>query len=181
MRVNSVFPLPVHTKSFEMISFRLSDIPEGTSEQVQHVSPEEMGIEQSDLTSVKLHFRFNKQHSGLQISCDVIAFARFQCDRSLEYFETELSSEYEMVFQHKIDEEREDVTGSLRRLKPSQNVIDVTSELRDTVLLSIPVKKLHPRFLKDGVVSGFEARFGDDSGQTDPRWEKLSKLRQQSE
>ena len=164
-----------------MISFRLSDIPEGTSEQVQNVSPEKLNIEQSDLTLVKLHFRFNKQHNGLQIHCDAVAFARFQCDRSLEFYETKLSSHYEMVFQQNIDEEREDVTGSLRRIKPSQNVIDVTGELRDTVLLSIPVKKLHPRFIKDGVISGFEARFGVDSEQTDPRWEKLSKLRQQFE
>ncbi len=161
-----------------MVSFRLNEIPDGVSEEMLSVKAEELDIEQSGVEQVQLHLKFNKQEDHLRIECRIAAEATLQCDRSLDTFTTELNSDYEMVFQRNVKDEREDVSGSLRRMDPAQNVIDITRELRDTILLSIPVKKLHPRYYKDGEITGFEASFGDQPREHDPRWDALEKLKQ---
>ncbi|MEX0680829.1 MAG: DUF177 domain-containing protein [Balneolales bacterium] len=165
-----------------MISFRLNEIPEGLSEKLLSVDAKELDIEQSEIRHVHLNLRFNKkQDIYLRIECRIVANATFKCDRSLDVFETELDSHYEVVFQKYAENEREDHSGTLRRLDPSHNVIDITKELRDTVLLSVPIKKLHPRYFNDGIATEFEASFGnnDQDQEHDPRWDALTKLKQQ--
>lgn len=160
-----------------MISFRLNEIPKGLSEEDLLVKAGDLEIEQSGIKRVRLHLKFNKQDENLRIECRIVAEATFQCDRSLDFFDTELNSSYELVFQYHVNEEREDWSGALRRLDPSQNVIDITRELRDTILLSIPIKKLHPRYFVDGKVTDFEASFGNNEKEHDPRWDDLKKLK----
>ncbi len=161
-----------------MISFRLNEIPNGLSEEDLSVSAEEMNVDQTGITKVRLHLRFNKQDEHLRIECSMVAEATFTCDRSLDSFNTELNSKYEVVFQNNVTDEREDLSGALKRLDPAQNVIDITKELRDTVLLSVPVKKLHPRYYEDGKITEFEASFGEREKEHDPRWDELKKLKQ---
>ena len=161
-----------------MVSFRINEIPDGVSEEKFAVNADKLDIEQSGITRVRLHLKFNKQEDNIRIECQVVAEATFQCDRSLDTFDTELNSNYELVFQRNVTDEREDLSGSLRRLDPAHNVIDITKELRDTILLSVPVKKLHPRYYEDGKITGFEATYGDKPTEHDPRWDELEKLKQ---
>ncbi len=163
-----------------MISFRYNEIPKGLSDELLEVEADELGVEGSVITRVRIQLKFNKQDDNLRIQCQLSAFASLTCDRSLDRYETMLESTYEVVFQHDVEDEREELSGTLRKLNPSQNVIDITRELRDTVLLSIPVKKLHPRYLKDGEITEFETSFGDKEKESghDPRWEALAELKQ---
>lgn len=164
-----------------MVSFRFNEIPKGVSDEQLILEAEDLDIEDSAISRVKLSLRFYKQDDNLRIQCHLISEARFVCDRSLDNFETELESNYEVVFQLNAEEEKEELSGTLRRLDPAQNEIDITREVRDTVLLSIPIKKLHPRYIKKGEVTGFEASYGsaDESDDHDPRWDALAKLKQQ--
>ncbi len=161
-----------------MISFRFNEIPKGFSEENLSVGAEEIGIERSDIGRILLRLEFNKEDQNLRIKCHIKAEATFICDRSLEPFDTRLYSDYELVFQQNVKDEKEELSGALRRLDPSHNVIDITRELRDTVLLSIPIKKLHPGYYRDGSETGFEASFGNNAEQHDPRWDALTKLKQ---
>jgi uncharacterized metal-binding protein YceD (DUF177 family) len=166
-----------------MVSFRFNEIPKGVSEELLDLEAEELGVEDPGISRVRVRLTFNKQDENLRIQCAIGADALLVCDRSLDRYETELDSSYEVVFQLGAKEELEELSGTLRRLDPSQNIIDITRELRDTVLLSIPVKKLHPRYVKDGKITGFEASFGNKENETghDPRWDALSELKQRIE
>jgi uncharacterized metal-binding protein YceD (DUF177 family) len=161
-----------------MVSFRLNEIPEGLSDEILDTEAEELGIEESEISRVRIRLIFNKQDNNLRVQCQLSAAARLICDRSLDPYETVLESSYEVVFQTDVQDELEELSGTLRKLDPSQNVIDITRELRDTVLLSIPVKKLHPRYIKDGEITEFEASFGDKGPEHDPRWDALTELKQ---
>ncbi len=166
-----------------MVSFRFNEIPKGISQEVLDLQAEELGIEDSGITRLRASLTFNKQDDSLRIQCEIAADAALICDRSLDSFETELESAYEVVFQLGAEEELEELSGTLRKLNPSQNTIDITRELRDTVLLSIPVKKIHPRYVKDGDITEFEASFGDNDNDArhDPRWDALTELKQRIE
>lgn len=161
-----------------MVSFRLNEIPDGVSEEKLSLDAEELDIELSDIKRVTLQLKFNKQNDSLRIECHITAEVTFTCDRSLDLFHTELYSDYEVVFQSNAENEKEELSGTLRRLDSSQNVIDITKELRDTVLLSVPIKKLHPRYYKDGDVTDFNATYGEAEKEHDPRWDELAKLKQ---
>jgi uncharacterized metal-binding protein YceD (DUF177 family) len=157
--------------------------PKGLSEELLDLEAEELAVEDSGITRVRVRLTFNKQDENLRIQCAIGADAVLTCDRSLDKFETVLESSYEVVFQLGAQEEQEELSGTLRRLDPSQNTIDITQELRDTVLLSIPVKKLHPRYVRDGETTEFEASFGDKEIEErhDPRWDALTELKQRIE
>ncbi len=161
-----------------MVSFRFNEIPKGLSEEILDIEADELGIEESDITGIRIRLIFNKQDENLRVQCQLRAVAELTCDRSLDPYETTLESSYEVVFQHDVQDEYEELSGTLRKLNPSQNVIDLTRELRDTVLLSMPVKKLHPRYIKDGEITEFEASFGDKELDHDPRWDALTELKQ---
>ncbi len=161
-----------------MVSFRFNEIPKGLSEDVLELKADSLGIEHSGIHQVCAKLRFNKQDDSLRIQCRLSAEATLTCDRSLDEYETILESNYEVVFQVNAEDEREDISGTLRRLEPHQNVIDITKELHDTVMLSIPVKKLHPRYIKDGKITEFEVSFGEKENDHDPRWDALTELKQ---
>ena len=82
-----------------------------------------------------------------------------QCDRSLDYFLKPVDADYEIVFKVDVKEETEDENGAVRRFNFSSNTLSIEEEVRDTILLQIPIKKLHPRFLdEEGNPKKFEAK-----------------------
>ncbi len=161
-----------------MVTFRFNEIPRGLSEEQLELKADSLGIEHPGIHQVHAKFRFNKQEDSLRIQCQLATVATLTCDRSLEEYKTTLESNYEVVFQLNAAVEREELSGTLRRLESFQNVINITKELHDTVLLSIPVKKLHPRYIKDGKITEFEASFGKKEDDHDPRWDALAELKQ---
>lgn len=165
-----------------MISFRLNEIPKGLSEQILRIDAEDLEVAHTGISRITLKLRFNRQDDHLRIECGIASDATLVCDRSLDSYSTTLESHYEVVFQHDAGEEREDLSGSLRRLDISQNVIDITREVKDSVLLSIPLKKLHPRFYKEGKITDFQVLFtGPDSETTDSRWDRLRELKKENQ
>ncbi|MDI6400456.1 DUF177 domain-containing protein [Balneolaceae bacterium ANBcel3] len=161
-----------------MVSFRINEIPKGISEEKLSMSAEELDILESGIKNVFLTLEFNKQDDHIRIQCHYRTEAEFVCDRSLDTYEAETTGSYEVVFQNRVIDEREDLGGALKSMDPSQNVIDITREIRDGVLLSIPVKKIHPRYINDGEISGYSASFGEtEDDSTDPRWDSLKKLK----
>lgn len=164
-----------------MISFRLNELPAGVSEETLSVDASDLDLEDTEITRVNIVLRFNKQEENIRIGCRISAHARLTCDRSLEVYEDKLESRYEVVYQSKVTEEREDLSAILKVLEPSKNVMDITREIRDSVLLSIPVKKLHPRFYSDGAITDFFVRYGSDDENkqdNDPRWDALKRIKQ---
>ena len=159
-----------------MITFKLNEIPEGKTSRTVKVSPEELELSSLDVTDVMLHIDFIKTESTLQLFFDVEAEAQLVCDRSLERFPSRLQGKYRVIFDSGILEEEDGDEDAVRFLDVSKDVIDITKEVRDTLMLSVPAKKLHPRFYdEEGNPSSFSKRY-PETEFTDPRWDALKKL-----
>ncbi|MEX0927905.1 MAG: DUF177 domain-containing protein [Balneolales bacterium] len=159
-----------------MITFKLNEIPEGKTSRNVKVAPGELELSSLDVKNVMLHIDFIKTENSLQLFFEVEAGTRLVCDRSLETFEQELKGEYSIVYDAEIKEEEEGEENAVRYLNMDDNIIDISKEVRDTLLLSVPAKKLHPRFYDDeGNPSDFNERFPDEDYE-DPRWDALRKL-----
>jgi uncharacterized metal-binding protein YceD (DUF177 family) len=118
------------------------------------------------------------------VNFQVESGVELECDRSLETYIQPIETDYEVVFKVDVKEEKEDENGAVRRFNFSSNSLSIEDEVRDTIFLQIPIKKLHPKFLDDdGNPKDFETKsFGEtdedeDNELADPRWQKLKELK----
>lgn len=117
---------------------------------------------------VTLHFR-------LKGSVKVI------CDRCLEYYDQEVDAEETLYL--KYGNEPGEMEENIVIISPEQHQVDVAHYLFECILLSLPLKKVHP--VKSPGKPGCDPHMieklerhmiSEDKQETDPRWEELKKL-----
>jgi uncharacterized metal-binding protein YceD (DUF177 family) len=159
-----------------MLKFKINDIEEGDSVQDVTVAAEELalGVDSGDLFDV--HVAFNRSRTMIQVRLLVEGDLHLVCDRSLEPFVYPVEADYTVIFKPDVEEETEDDQVAVRRLNMPSNLIDITRDVRDTLLLTIPIRKLHPRFVdENGEEIPFETPFASEP-DIDPRWAALTSL-----
>ncbi|MCH8486877.1 MAG: DUF177 domain-containing protein [Candidatus Cyclonatronum sp.] len=167
------------------MKFRISDIPDNKSTLELTFDEHKFRIEGFDHDPVELHVEFIKMLNSLQLSFRASTTLSLICDRSLELYRYPITVSYKILFKPNAEPE-EDEQQALRPLNTSSNTINIEEEVRDSILLSIPIKKLHPRFLNaDGSETSFFETYGnpededdyDEDYPADSRWEALRKLK----
>lgn len=168
------------------LEFKIVEIPEGSSERTLELEPEDLDLGDYPFLGGVIDLSFYRTIHFIRVNFMLEADVQLVCDRSLETFAFPVDADYEVLFKVDVQEETETETGAVRRFNFSSNTLNIENEVRDTILLNIPIKKLHPRFLDEqGYPKEFEEKsFGDvkddeqeDSELADPRWEKLKKLK----
>jgi len=127
--------------------------------------------------------------SELMIKAEVSIQGEVQliCDRSLDIFQHLISENVIHFF--KFGEEENELSDELDVISKERVQIDLDQLIYDTVALSVPSKRLHPRFVtgeedeeEEGIIvySSLEPEEKLDIENTlDPRWEKLKDLNRQ--
>ena len=127
--------------------------------------------------------------SETMIKAEILVQGEVQliCDRSLDTFRHPVSENVIHFF--KFGEEEKELSDELDVISKERVQIDLDQLIYDSVALSLPSKRLHPRFLnEDGdendegiiVYSSIEPEENLDIENTlDPRWEKLKDLNRQ--
>lgn len=167
------------------LEFKIVEIPEGTSRRTLDLDGDDLDLAPHTFMGGKLDLEFYRTNHFIRVNFTIDAEVELVCDRSLEPFAYPLNADYEVLFKVDVQEESETEAGAVRRFNFSSNTLSIGEEVRDTVLLKIPIKKLHPKYLdEDGVPEEFSVQsFGDvgeemgDPDLADPRWEKLKKLK----
>ncbi len=171
-----------------MLEFRIVEIPEEHSSRVETLEADALDLSPYEFRGGVLSLEFYRTLHFIKVQFHIETEVQLVCDRSLETYLQPVDAEYEVVFKVDVHEETEDEKSAVRRFDFDSNTISIREEVRDTILLSIPRKKLHPRFLDDeGNPTDFETRtFGpenpEEKGQqedelADPRWKKLKQLK----
>lgn len=166
------------------LEFHIVEIPEGQSRRDLSLDREDLDLSPYTFKGGEMEIDFYRTLHFIRVNFDVHAIVEIQCDRSLEYFDKPVEADYEVVFKVDVQEETEDENGAVRRFNFSTNTISIEEEVRDTIMLQIPIKKLHPKFLDEkGNPKDFESKtFGSikeegEGENIDPRWEELKKLK----
>lgn len=153
----------------------------GKSEREINFSSEDVAIEEVPFEEGYLELDFERLHDSIKVIFFVGGIARLTCDRSLEVFDYPISRSYTVLFRVDQVVDVEDEFTATRKLDLNKNKLDLTEMVRETVLLEVPIKKLHPRFLdEDGNPTQFEIDYrGDEQlGGEDSRWDALKKIQQ---
>lgn len=130
-----------------------------------------------------LNVSFQKTNHFIEVRFDVSATVEMICDRSLNAFQKVLKGSYLLLYKPGINEHSDSEKGGVRMLDVHRSVIDIADEVRDTVLLEVPIRKIHPDFEADPV-SDFTVQkenpeeTTDHQSRLDPRWSALNKLKQ---
>ena len=104
------------------------------------------------------------------------------CDRSLEAFDYPLEIEKRIVF--KYGDEAKELSEEIVLITRDQAQLDVGQYLYELIAVNIPMKRLHPMFRQDDqeesdirLVYSSPVDENEQEEKTDPRWEKLKKLK----
>lgn len=166
-----------------MLKFKIFEIPEEQSEKNLKLGSDELDLGDIAFQGGSLHIDFYRTMHFVRTQFSLEAVVELVCDRSLETFDYTLHQDYEVLFKAEQVEESADENGAVRNFDNASKQIDLEQDVRDTILLNLPVKKLHPRYLDEqgNPKEVLNEQFGDipdeDEERIDPRWQKLKELK----
>ncbi|WP_247232500.1 DUF177 domain-containing protein [Telluribacter sp. SYSU D00476] len=145
--------------------------------------------------SFRAQVTLDKSSTMVQLLFDITGSVVLTCDRTLDPFDEPIDTEGRMIL--KFGDHDEELTEEIEIIHRNTNRINVARYIFDFIVLSLPMKRLHPSIRNeetgeeddefetlvysshsDNEPDEEEATPNDDTeGEVDPRWEALKKLR----
>ncbi len=165
-----------------MFTFKIFEIPDGKSSKNLVLESSSLDLGEVDLIAGEIMVDFEKSAHFIRAKLTINVEVGLICDRSLDTFSHHVNQLYEILFKYDSEVEEEDNIGAIRKIDTQRNEINIEQDVLDTILVHVPAKKLHPRFLDDqGIAKEFETQsFGKpevDEEAIDPRWAALKDLK----
>lgn len=122
----------------------------------------------------------DKTDNLINATFDIDVNVELTCDRTLEKFEYKINKNEKLIF--KYGEEEKELDVDVIMITRDTQRINLGKHLFDYIGLSIPYKKLHPRFADedkehDELIFQTQTDEEEDNNVEDPRWEALKKLK----
>ncbi len=152
---------------------------------VHHVElapdPDKIDLDPDTFSDVHVLARLDCHRDRILVGLDAHATATLTCDRTRRQYDEPLEGSYQVLFgpERMVGAESESFD-EVRVLDPTDRAIDVTDLVRDTLLLSVPHRKIAPGAEDEDIQLQFGATAGGEDGaqdDIDPRWEALRELR----
>lgn len=141
----------------------------------------------SDLVSIgifRVDVTLDKHETFIDTDFNIQGTVTLTCDRSLEPFDYPIDTTRKMLF--KYGEKDEEITDEIMTISRETVSIELGQFIYEFIALSIPLKKLHPRFQDEADEEDVEGKIvysSDEPTETkngeeiDPRWNILKKLK----
>ena len=169
----------------QKLTFDIQKIPEGQSEKSVFLPEDYFELKEGvRLLEADVIVSFYRTDHFVKVSFELNSSVELICDRCLDSYTDAINGVFDILFEPNEVEETETVKSAVRQIPADELALDIEEEVRDTIILNIPAKKIHPKYYdSDGNPEDFgTAKFGDiapeDEEKIDPRWEKLKKLKQ---
>ncbi len=164
-----------------MFTFKIFELPDGKSNRQIELDENSLDLGEVSINSGKLDIEFEKTAHFIRVLLDIDVDVELICDRSLDSFSYQVEQTYEVLFKNDAEEEIGE-NGSIRKIDAQRNEINIAQDVLDSILVHLPAKKLHPRFLdENGKAKEFETKsFGKpevEEETMDPRWAALKELK----
>ena len=161
-----------------MVKIDLKALKAGVHEFDWVLTAEGLGVDPELFDEIELYVRLDYHPSRALVQIQVDSVARLTCDRTLVDFDQPVQGEYSILFSgpemfEGVEEEDEDI----RLLTSDVEEIDLTDAVRDTLVLSIPQRRIAPGAEDEDI----PLQFGIpdvEGAEIDPRWEALKALKE---
>lgn len=162
-----------------MLTFKINEIAQGESSERVELPAGSVDCSPFPFLGGVCDVRFQRKADRIRAMVSIQANLELICDRCLEPFSYALTTQYEIVFDPATKEELEDENSAVRMLNIPKNQISILNEVRDTIVLAVPLKKIHPRFAVNEDNSQEIEQIYADPDLVDPRWDVLKNLMNQ--
>jgi uncharacterized metal-binding protein YceD (DUF177 family) len=130
-----------------------------------------------------VHVTLEKKETFIDVEFEISGSTQLICDRSLEPFDYPIKEKKTIVF--KYGEEAQEISDEIMIITRDQVSLDLGQFVYEFIALSIPIKKVHPSLQAEDEDDGNEYKMiystsvdeEIETEDTDPRWEKLKKLK----
>lgn len=166
------------------MKIQLGGLSEGTHDYHFSAAGADLGIGPGFRTPVTVSATAEKTGNEVFLNATVEAQVSFVCDRCLTEFEKTLAPHYRMIYVFEGAEADRFDPSEVQVISPSLSVIDIADDIRQALLLSVPLKLLCSESCK-----GLCPRCGINWNlatcscrdvRDDQRWEALKKLRNEN-
>ena len=146
---------------------------------------DEAGVDPSTFRDIRIEAELQYHRDRILVKLQAAATATLTCDRTLKEYEQPVADSYNLLFgpPEMVGEDGEEFE-EVRPLSPSDNELDLTDVVRDTLLLALPQRRISPEAQDEPIEKTFGASSEeDDRGEdsqddpVDPRWSELKKLK----
>jgi uncharacterized protein len=162
------------------MKIQIGGLSEGVHQYHFDAPASEIGLDDAFLQDVTVDATLEKTGTQLYLRADIKTIGRFECDRCVGQFDRPLTSTYQMNY---VWDEAD--TGSLdpaeiQIIPPGLSIINIAEDVRQTILLSVPLKVLCREDCK-GLCPQCGKNLNEgacacrESG-VDSRWDKLRSL-----
>lgn len=123
----------------------------------------------------------DKHETFIEADFKIKGTTKLTCDRSLEAFDFPIHLEKRILF--KFGEEDMEMTDEIMLINREKSSLDLGQFIYEFIGLSIPIKKLHPKFEdedddgKGKMIYSSSTDEASDENEVNPIWEKLKKLK----
>ncbi|MFH1197626.1 MAG: DUF177 domain-containing protein [bacterium] len=120
---------------------KFNNFPDGVHEIMFDEPCSEIGLGEPFFDNVKVKCRMDKSHSQLVLNNELTVRATFECDRCMKTFDIDLTNKFKLIYlcepNLKSNEEE-----NLYFLSPDADKIDISEDVNQFALLTVPMKKL---------------------------------------
>ena len=135
------------------IKINIGSLKDG-NQQLELVSDtKELGLDENLLKSgLSITLDLTKTTHQLDVRARLKGELNLECDRCLDEFRKPFEADFELVFVQKSPREEVIDDDYIRSYSPHMKQVDITNDIKEIVLLSIPMKKI-PEEKEDGSCS----------------------------
>lgn len=140
-------------------------------------SASDVELDPTSFSDVRVEAELQYHRERILVKLDATATATLTCDRTLQSYEEPVEGQYSLLFgpPSMVGQEGEEFE-EVRPLTPSDQEIDLTDVVRDTLLLALPQRRIAPGAEEESIDREFGTPEDDEEEPIDPRWSELRKL-----
>jgi uncharacterized protein len=161
-----------------MLTVDVSSLPTGIHHFEFDPSASEVELDPTSFEDIRVEAELQYHRDRILVKLDARATAELTCDRTLQPYEQPVEGHYSLLFgpPEMVGQEGEEFE-EVRPLTPSDQEIDLTDVVRDTLLLALPQRRVAPGAEEEPIDREFGAPEDEEDEPVDPRWSELQKLR----
>ncbi len=136
--------------------------------------------------NVQTHVVLEKSETMIRLEFHIVGTVEQTCDRSLDEYDESVDTQQTMLL--KFGDHNEELSDEIELIERNTTTINVARYIFEFISLSLPMKRLHPRFRDEDETDDDENGKliyrsstetnddADDQSDVDPRWAALRKL-----
>ncbi len=136
--------------------------------------------------AVQIHLVLEKSETMIRLEFHIVGSVEQTCDRSLDEYDESVDTRQTMLL--KFGDHNEELSDEIELIERNTTTINVARYIFEFISLSLPMKRLHPRFRDEDETSDDQDgkliyqsstetnNNADDQPEIDPRWAALRKL-----